>query len=208
MIIGASGYAHGGKDTLATHLAHRYGYTRTRFAGEIKATCQRIFAFSDEQIEGALKETPDPRYPMPGVCPACNTVCSADDGGWYCEACRRLYLSHLTPRLAMQVLGVSLRALYADVWLDATLRQLDRAERWVICDVRFPNEAQAIRARGGRVIRLLRGAPESTHPSETALDGRSDLFDAVIDNRETSIDELHAAVDALMDGWRIRPVLP
>ena len=43
---------------------------------------------------------------------------------------------------------------------------------WVITDVRFPNEAQAIKNAGGIVIRVDRPGykPVNPHPSETALD--------------------------------------
>jgi hypothetical protein len=205
MLIGVSGFAHGGKDAVAAHLELRYGYTRTRFAAELKNACARIFGFSEQQIEGALKEVPDQRYTLPGVCPTCTAMCSSDTitAGWYCEACKRLYPEHLTPRLAMQVLGASMRMLHEDVWVDATLRPLDPAARWVVCDVRYPNEARGIRARGGRVIRLLRGQPESSHPSETALIGRDELFDAVLDNRKTTLEQLGAMVDGCVRHWGI-----
>lgn len=208
MLIGTSGFAHGGKDTVADHLERRYGYTRDRYARDLKRRTAELFDFSPEQIEGALKEVPDLRYPMSGFCPTCSSVCSSDDGdGWYCEACKRLYPRHVTPRLAMQVDGNAMRALYVDVWVERTLRDIDPAARWVICDVRYPNEVRAIQRRGGKVIRLLRGAPESSHPSETSLIG-FDGFDAVIDNHETTIERLHELVDACMNEWLIRPVTP
>ncbi len=49
---------------------------------------------------------------------------------------------------------------------------LIRKERVVITDVRFPNEVHAIRERGGRVLRVVRGGvgPCNNHESETALD--------------------------------------
>lgn len=42
---------------------------------------------------------------------------------------------------------------------------------WIITDMRFPNEMEAIEERGGITIRVERpGADVGTHPSETALD--------------------------------------
>lgn len=43
---------------------------------------------------------------------------------------------------------------------------------WIITDCRFPNEAQAIKDRGGIVIRIDRPGftPVNLHPSETSLD--------------------------------------
>ncbi len=53
---------------------------------------------------------------------------------------------------------------------------------WVITDVRFPNEAQAIKEKGGYVIRIDRPGvkPINDHPSETSLDTWK--FDYKIDN--------------------------
>jgi len=58
---------------------------------------------------------------------------------------------------------------------------------WIITDVRFPNEFDAVKAKGGLVIRVNRPghgtsmvALANAHPSETALDGHD--FDHVIEN--------------------------
>lgn len=54
--------------------------------------------------------------------------------------------------------------------------------KWIITDVRFENEAQAIKDRGGIIIRISRGGEpgEGLHESETALDNWN--FDWRIDN--------------------------
>lgn len=53
---------------------------------------------------------------------------------------------------------------------------------WIITDCRFPNEAQAIKDRGGIVIRVTRPGENlaDLHPSETSLDAWT--FDFVLDN--------------------------
>ncbi len=58
---------------------------------------------------------------------------------------------------------------------------------WIITDVRFPDEVDAIKARGGKVIRLRRPSNENsgdTHASETALDNYN-AFDFNIINDGT-----------------------
>lgn len=75
---------------------------------------------------------------------------------------------------------------------------------WIITDVRFPNEARAIKARDGILIRIerdyvLRGGPEdpkNQHPSETALDGYQD-WDYIIQNDGT-IKDLVEKVENVM----------
>jgi deoxyadenosine/deoxycytidine kinase len=62
-----------------------------------------------------------------------------------------------------------------------------KVPNWIITDVRFPNEAKAIKDRGGIIIRVNRAAHGtsmtdlvSAHPSETALDTFE--FDYTINN--------------------------
>ena len=85
-------------------------------------------------------------------------------------------------------------------------------------DVRFPNEVKCIQDLGGHVIRLLRNPFNDQHESETALDNMEQLsrspeesayytdaikFDAIIDNREMTIEEQNTAVWKLVTerGW-------
>lgn len=71
---------------------------------------------------------------------------------------------------------------FANLHSEATL------PKWIITDVRFPNEVEAIKNRGGIVIRVIRDNVVSNidkdHPSETALDDFSD-FDEIIYNDDT-----------------------
>jgi hypothetical protein len=55
---------------------------------------------------------------------------------------------------------------------------------WCITDMRFPNEYDAIKSKGGILIRINRpSVPQNDHPSETSLDNFK--FDYVIDNNGT-----------------------
>lgn len=83
---------------------------------------------------------------------------------------------------------------------------------WIISDVRFPNEAEAIKSRGGIVIRVNRinSTPQDghtyvnkqtrTHPSETALDNYQ--FDEVIEN-EGTIEELIEKVKVILIKYKL-----
>jgi len=63
-------------------------------------------------------------------------------------------------------------------------------KNWVITDVRFSGEVDAIKSRGGIMIRLTRNSDViSEHTSETALDHYA-WFDYGITNNNTTIDEL------------------
>jgi hypothetical protein len=60
---------------------------------------------------------------------------------------------------------------------------------WVITDMRFPNEALAVKGRGGITIRINKQGvgPARNHISETALDDYD--FDYVINN-DSSLSDL------------------
>ena len=127
----------------------------------------------------------------------------------------------LTPRRLLQLLGTEAgrNIIHPNIWVNALFadypkivdiddKGLDVYESWIITDVRFPNEAQAIKDRGGVVIRVnrplerlgnsklpkLKHTSISQHPSETALEDYN--FDYVIDN-EGDIDELIEKVKQL-----------
>lgn len=125
----------------------------------------------------------------------------------------------MTVREFLQKLGTEgLRDnLHQNTWVNALMADYkdnpeDERDNWIITDVRFPNEAQAIKDKGGIVIRVVRdrimehnpdgsftisGNPEnfkiSMHPSEIALDDWQ--FDQVIYNDGT-LEELLEKVKA------------
>lgn len=143
LIIGLSGLAGSGKSTAAAHLVHRHGFARVRFAGPLKAMMAAL-GLTHEQIEGSEKEVP----------------CAL--------------LGGRTPRYAMQTIGTEWgRDLIApDLWIRAWRAAVDAvpAGQPIVCDdVRFPNEADAIRAAGGFLVRVERpgaGAGAAGHSSE------------------------------------------
>ncbi len=117
------------------------------------------------------------------------------------------YIIKLTPRLLLQLLGTEcgrqiihpniwINALFADYKLsggfgytndsytETSIIKNSKYLKWIITDVRFPNEAKAIKDRGGILIKVVR--PETDilagdHESETALDNYKD-WDLVLDN--------------------------
>ncbi len=88
------------------------------------------------------------------------------------------------------------RNAHEDVWVKALLDG-GMPARLAISDVRFPNEADAIRAFGGLVVRVERPGvgPINGHESEIALDGYD--FDLVVVNDGT-LDELTDEMEAVL----------
>lgn len=147
IVIGFAGRIGCGKTTAAVEL-YRYGFTRVRFAGPFKAML-RSLGLTEREIDGDHKELP-------------------------CEL-----LGGKTPRYAMQTLGSEWGRALIDpqLWLNAWLRSIEKVPPnvpIVADDVRFANEAAAIHAMGGVVIRVVRpSAPRIV--GETTLHSSEEL---------------------------------
>ena len=160
MIIGLSGYAQSGKDTVAELLCLNYEYERRAFADPIRHALMMLNPKLD-----SITRVSD----------------YVDDYGW--EMAKR----NPEVRRLLQVLGTEVgRKMMGDnVWINMGTRDLNHIDKVVFSDVRFPNEAEAIKKLGGSVWRINRrnqGAV-NTHPSEIAMDNY--MFNYVIYNDGT-----------------------
>ena len=148
-IIGLTGYAQSGKDTIAQQFVRNLGYERIGFADSLKsilyALNPRVELFNDDFI---------------GHWHIKNIV---DDKGWD-EAKKEPEIRQLLQRLGTEGGRV---ALGEDIWVK-TLFNSPHGARIVISDVRFENEANEIRRRGGKVIRIIRPGvgPVNDHASD------------------------------------------
>lgn len=117
---------------------------------------------------------------------------------------------NLTPRLLLQLLGTKCgrNIIHPNIWVNSLMReyfcvQSDLAPNgidcpnWIITDLRFLNEMEAVKKRNGITIRVNRDLEESKdeHESETELDNVE--FDYVIDNNDT-IEELIEKVKQIL----------
>ena len=104
----------------------------------------------------------------------------------------------LTPRKILQLLGTECgrQVIHPNIWVNALFSKYNGDKNWIITDVRFPNELEAIKKRGGITIRINRKTEESgEHSSETALDNAE--FDHVIEN-DGVIEELIEKVKGIL----------
>lgn len=173
VLIGLTGRAGVGKSTAAHYLNAVHGFTRMRFAGPLKDML-RALGLSERELEGDLKEKP----------------CAL--------------LGGQTPRFAMQRLGSEWGRdlIHPELWtviLQERARALLAAGHSVcVEDVRFPNEVAAIKALGGRIIRIrnfdINGTPDA-HPSET----QNLPFDVSIYNEGINVEVLHARIDGALE---------
>lgn len=87
-------------------------------------------------------------------------------------------------RKLMQTFGTDAvrSVVHEDFWVNSLFAGWNEKSRWIITDLRFPNEYERVKKMGGITVRINRPLElSSSHPSETALDNFS--FDWTIDNR-------------------------
>lgn len=167
-VVGISGYARAGKDTIGDYLV-TLGYDRASFAAPIRKALYTLnpFATNSARIQDVI-----------------------DEHGW--EGSKTI---DPEVRLLLQRLGsdVGRAMIDNDIWVDLTLKDIPDGAKIVFTDCRFPNEAAAIKRFGGELWRVSRdGAkPANNHISEIALDDWR--FDAYFDNNST-IEDLHVKV--------------
>lgn len=111
----------------------------------------------------------------------------------------------ITNRRFLQLFGTEVgRNIDPDIWIKALMRRYkdessDLAKpKWIITDVRFPNEADTIKREGGLLIRVNRETNSNdSHPSEIALDNYED-FDEIIDNNGSMEDLIGQIYDIIL----------
>lgn len=186
-LVGVVGRAGHGKDSIGNVLEVGHGFERDAFARPLKDAARVLWRFTEQQLYGALKERTDPRW---GVSP-------------------REVLQFLGTEVGREMFPKLMPQIGERFWLehfklrfeDLTSRQ--PSARVVVCDVRFPNEAQFIRSLGGVIVKVIRPdhnafqastaeASKSTHKSETLMD--EILADVVVVN-DGSLEDLTRKVE-------------
>jgi len=154
MIVGLVGGAGTGKSTIANYLVSAQSYREDSFAKTLKDAVSAVFSWDRAMLEGA---TPESR------------AWREQTDAWWAA---RLNIPHFSPRFALQHIGTELfrNSLSEDVWIASFQRRLQASPgaRIVVSDVRFANEAAAIRDAGGILIKVIRpGTVSGNHATET-----------------------------------------
>jgi hypothetical protein len=178
MIIGLTGYAQSGKDTVAKVLVEQHGFTRIAFADKI-----REFLYETNPMYDTIAF--EPRFVKECV----------DKVGWE-EAKQNPQIRRL-----LQTSGVAARKLFGDdFWVKQSLDGLGLfgASNYVITDVRFENEAEAIKKYdNSQLWRIKRNGVSAVnaHISESQMDGYP--VDQIFTNNGT-ISDLEGLVNSRM----------
>jgi hypothetical protein len=162
-IIAITGEKRHGKSTIAQTLFD-LGFETVNFADPVRAVAHLVFGITYEEMENDdLKEMPLDRFPF------------------------------ISPREIMQQIGTDLfRDWIDDTWIEAWKRAIPDKLAVVTGDLRFPNEADSVRALGGYVVRVVNpNKPSGTdqHISESGQDRVTPDFTIINDG---TIEELRA----------------
>lgn len=170
-IIGLSGYARSGKDTIAKILVDEYGYTRIGFADAIREFLMGINPIlSDGYRLGEIVKL----------------------HGW------EIAKAQDEVRRLLQETGTVARSLFGEsFWVEILLSKIGPEDKIVIPDVRFSNEANIVQMLGGAVWKVSRPGvgPINAHISESDMESYE--VDAEIDNSGT-IEDLTFVVRNLL----------
>lgn len=180
MIIGLSGYARTGKDTVANYLVDNYGFTKVSFAQPMRDALYALnprVNFSEYDEMQRLRDV-------------------IDAHGWdnYKETEYGTEIRELMQRLGTEV---GREQFGQNFWVDQAMKLVAQHDKVVLSDVRFPNEQEAIRNAGGLVWRIHREGVQAAngHASETALDNvHPDLN--LMNNED--VESLHRTIDVIM----------
>ena len=224
MIVGVSGLAGSGKDSVADRLVAEHGAVKVALADPIKRICADVFGWETDRLWGPSEKRnePDVRYLRQVLIKNTPSAYPGDD----CLGAKiRIYL---TPRYALQRLGSEwARDCYPDVWIDYAVRVARELEEGgfvyapqrgliseygsldcpsfpytsvIVPDVRFRNEVEGLRKAGAKLVRVKRVGyekPRFDHPSETEQMTIPDSeFDCVIEN-DSTLEVLGSKVDTM-----------
>jgi len=181
MIIGLAGHKGAGKTTIARFL-EKQGFYHVMFASKIKQILNSIFEFNDFDWDDAeWKETPN----------------------------NKAYGK--TPRQLAQQLGTNWgrHMVHSNIWVDATMRPALAYARMmrsslVFSDVRFENEAKAIRKAGGYILILERlgYVPTDGHSSEAGIEALPG--DVLLHGADGDVEGLKQLTLKVLDALRAR----
>jgi hypothetical protein len=152
MIIGLSGYARSGKDTIADYLVENHGFVKLSFATPMREALYRL----NPEITDVSNLT----YKFKQA---------VDLFGW--EDMKTYFPEY---RGLMQRMGTEVgREMFGeDFWVQQALKQVTPEANFVFSDVRYQNEANSVQAAGGEVWRVERPGVKAAndHNSEHDLD--------------------------------------
>lgn len=193
IIIGLAGYAQSGKDSVGKILNEGYGFHTTSFASylrEVTAAFNPVVGLRGDPVALLLDDEENNIRWLEAL----------ETLGY--ERAKATYPEF---RRALQYMGTEVvrKRISNSFWVDYVFKKIrdtdfgDGVNAWAITDVRFENEADAVKKAGGYNVWISRPGvgPLSDHVSEHGLDDWK--FDHVLFN-SGSLDDLYGHVRIML----------
>ena len=185
MIIGVCGFIGTGKDTIADYLVGFHGYRRDSFAGTLKDAVAAVFGWDRELLEGITDSSRKFR--------------ETKDEYW-----SNVFGVHITPRYILQFFGTEVcrNNLHKDIWIKSLINKLSNSsEKIVISDVRFINEASAIKEMGGYILFIDRNnlAEQYNHSSELDIKEIGENYSDYIIHNHSTLDNYYSNILSILE---------
>lgn len=189
-LIGLGGYKASGKDASADRIVDRYDFVKLGMSDPINDVARDLNPVIPHLVHRRLWFSKTVHTPY------------ADFLDEVCDGDYALAKENPEVRRFLRAIGGVGRSIDANLWVDrlaaATSYMLNAGEDVVITGIRFPVEAEMVRALGGKLWWVTRPGVEDTSDTditENSID--SNMFDTVVVN-DSSLESLWERVDSLV----------
>jgi len=173
MIVGITGYARHGKDTIADVLFALMPHARKlSLAYPMKEACKLIFDWTDAHVYGELKDVIDPKW---GVSPRQALTTIGTEWGQYC-LCKFPAFKETTGR---------------KLWIKSLLTNVDdNFGNYIIPDVRFHHEVEEILKQPNSYIIKVRRKEYSIDTSHESEQDISCIYHNLLIYNDSTVESL------------------
>lgn len=201
-VIAVSGWKRSGKDTIAEFAIKNHRAIRFGFADTLKDMVASTYGFARSLCDDPVrKEQPLFQYPVitkDAFTQAIHTLLKKE----FKEVDGRLYW---TPRALCILEGSIKRSVNSQFWLDTVCNEIKRTDKsysdvFVISDLRYKSEAEALKEEFGKDLVLIRVNRFVTSPSEDPSERDLDNYDGfnyTVDNKG-SLEEFLTKVETII----------
>lgn len=183
-IIGLCGRASSGKTMLANYLTEKHGYKRVYVAQALKELCAKIYGLTIDELNQLKNVQKD--FKLNETHAKLISDTTNIDYENVCKELEKINYTLTSTRHAFQFVGTDLIRNYNPNWhIETMLSTMNSTDKYVVDDVRFPNEVQALQYTGSMLIFVIRPSLEnvSHHKSEESI--RWDDFNNLIINNSS-----------------------